>query len=337
MRFSIVVPVYNVADYLGTCMSSILAQKLEDDEIILVDDGSTDGKSGALCDDYAAAHPGLVRVIHQQNGGLGAARNTGIEAARGEWLLFVDSDDRIAPNTLETLARQLHHTEAKMIVFDFCYETEQGILPSEPRQSAVTGAPQSLATDPELLLDSPSACFRLWHRSLFADGTIRFPARVWYEDLCTTPKALLRAGQIVQIPDVLYFYYQRQGSIMRNANLRRNLEILDALETVRAYYETQGALETHRAWLCVLSVDNAIQAARRVLMADPKADYLPDFVAYLQTHYPDYRSVAELRRLGRKKLLLLKLLEGRHYKAARAIFRATALLRSIKPVRNETK
>ena len=137
MRFSIVVPVYNVADYLGTCMSSILAQKLEDDEIILVDDGSTDGKSGALCDDYAAAHPDLVRVIHQQNGGLGAARNTGIEAARGEWLLFVDSDDRIAPNTLETLARQLPHTEAKMIVFDFCYETEQGILPSEPRQSAV--------------------------------------------------------------------------------------------------------------------------------------------------------------------------------------------------------
>ena len=74
MRFTIVVPVYNVADYLGTCMSSILAQKLEDDEIILVDDGSTDGKSGALCDDYAAAHPDLVRVIHQQNGGLGAAR-----------------------------------------------------------------------------------------------------------------------------------------------------------------------------------------------------------------------------------------------------------------------
>ena len=89
---SIVVPVYKVRDYLPGCLDSILANDTSDCEIILVDDGSPDD-SGAICDRYAQAHPDLIRVIHQDNGGLGAARNTGVANAKGEWLFFIDSDD----------------------------------------------------------------------------------------------------------------------------------------------------------------------------------------------------------------------------------------------------
>jgi len=321
MKFSVIVPVYNVADYLPACVDSLLAQRCDDWEIILVDDGSTDGKCPALCDRLAAEHPGLIRVIHQANGGLGAARNTGVEAARGDYLLFVDSDDTIEPQTLERLSACVAESHAEMYIFDFCYVTETGERPGEPRLSAVSGKPVSLAEEPELLLDSPSACFRLWRRALFADGSLRFPGRVWYEDLCTTPKALLRAERIVQLPDRLYRYLLRPGSIMRNDNLRRNLEILNALETTRAYYEAEGALERFRPWLCFLAVDSVLAAARRVLLADPKAEYLPDFLNYVRKHYPDYRKNELLPRLGKKKLVLLKLLEGEHYAAARALFR----------------
>ena len=108
---------------------------------------------------------------------------------------------------------------------------------------------------------------------------------------------------------------------MRNDNLRRNLEILNALETTRAYYEAEGALERFRPWLCFLAVDSVLAAARRVLLADPKAEYLPDFLNYVRKHYPDYRENELLPRLGKKKLVLLKLLEGEHYAAARALFR----------------
>ena len=104
MIFSVVIPVYNVKDYLPKCIDSVLAQDFEDYEVILIDDGSTDGESGAICDRYAAAHPERIRAIHKPNGGVGEARNVGIEAAQGEYLIFIDSDDYIAPDMFRVLA-----------------------------------------------------------------------------------------------------------------------------------------------------------------------------------------------------------------------------------------
>ena len=107
---------------------------------------------------------------------------------------------------------------------------------------------------------------------------------------------------------------------MRNDNLKRNLEILNALETVRTDFEAEGALEQFRPWLTYLAVDSVLAAARRVLLADPKAPFLPDFLDYVKQYYPDYRSCKLLPNLGRKKLILLKLLEGKHYRLAKTMF-----------------
>ena len=105
-QFSIIVPVYNVQNYLAACVKSVAEQPGPRDwECILVDDGSTDS-SGQICDVLAAEIPGL-RVLHQQNGGLANARNTGLAAAKGEWVLFLDSDDAMAPGLLETMRREL--------------------------------------------------------------------------------------------------------------------------------------------------------------------------------------------------------------------------------------
>ena len=97
-QFSIIIPVYRVEEYLEKCVDSILAQTCQDFELLLIDDGSPDG-SGAICDRYAASHPNQVRALHQPNGGAGAARNRGIELAQGDYLLFVDGDDWLAPNS----------------------------------------------------------------------------------------------------------------------------------------------------------------------------------------------------------------------------------------------
>ena len=99
MKLSIIVPVYNVEKHLVHCLESIAAQMCDDYELLLIDDGSTDA-SGALCDVFAREHPECrVVVIHQSNGGLSAARNAGIDRARGEYITFVDSDDYIDPHT----------------------------------------------------------------------------------------------------------------------------------------------------------------------------------------------------------------------------------------------
>ena len=131
MRFSVVIPVYNVASYLTGCVSSVLNSTETDYEIILVDDGSTDGRSGPLCDTLAARCPNRIRVIHQKNLGLGGARNTGLEAAQGEYLFFLDGDDTISPEALSILSQaveKFHHPD--VIAFFLELWPEGGSVPT---------------------------------------------------------------------------------------------------------------------------------------------------------------------------------------------------------------
>lgn len=327
MRFSVIVPVYNVAEYLPACMDSLLMQSCWDWEIILVDDGSTDG-SAMLCDEYAKAHPEWVRVIHQENGGLGAARNTGLEAARGEYLLFVDSDDFLTEDALDCLSRCIEETGADMITFGFYYGIDQRRIPGEA--SPLEGLPPfCLEQQPQLLLQTPSACLRLWHRRLFDDPAVRFPGRVWFEDLRTTPKALPACKRIVALPQRLYVYRQREGSIIHSPNLGRNLELLEALEDLRTFFQNQGWMEAYGSWLECLAVDSVLYSAQRVLMADPNASFLPEFIRYLKTAFPDYRTNPLLPRLGKKKRMVLWLLERQRYGLLRGIFTGKARIRQI--------
>ena len=110
MVLSVVIPVYNVAQYLEQCVDSVLASQETDYEILLVDDGSTDGVCPGICDRYALANPDRIRVIHQENQGLGGARNTGLAQALGEYVFFVDSDDYLAPEALSVVIRQIRQT-----------------------------------------------------------------------------------------------------------------------------------------------------------------------------------------------------------------------------------
>ena len=326
MLVSVVIPVYNVKDYLEKCVDSVLAQDCGDYEIILVDDGSTDGVSPGLCDRYALANPDRIRVIHQENQGLGGARNTGLEAARGEYLFFVDSDDRIVPHALSYLEGQIRQTHADMYLFRLFYDRDGVLTPADPLR-VPTDVVLHPAQCPELLLESPSASVRVCRRSLFLEGQIRFPAGIWYEDLATTPKCLLHARSVVALSEPLYCYLLRDGSIMRNANLKRNLEILDVLGSVRAYYESNGVLDQYRDVLCYLAVDNALMAAQRVLMGDPNADYLPLFLQTVAQDYPDYRQNPLLPGLGKRKMLVLNLLERRRYGTIRFLFSTLHTLR----------
>lgn len=128
-QFSIIIPVYRVEEYLEKCVDSILAQTCQDFELLLIDDGSPDG-SGAICDRYAASHPNQVRALHQPNGGAGAARNRGIELAQGDYLLFVDGDDWLAPNLLEDLSASIAATPADLYLFGALVERDGKVTAS---------------------------------------------------------------------------------------------------------------------------------------------------------------------------------------------------------------
>lgn len=125
MFFSILIPVYQVEKYLRQCVDSVLAQSEKDFEIVLVDDGSTDG-SGAICDEYAARFPAIVRVIHQENKGLLLARRTAIRAAHGQWFVHLDSDDYMLPGALEAIRETAERNDADLVLCKVAYGNEGG-------------------------------------------------------------------------------------------------------------------------------------------------------------------------------------------------------------------
>lgn len=317
---SIIVPVYKVRDYLPGCLDSILANDTSDCEIILVDDGSPDD-SGAICDRYAKTHPDLIRVIHQANGGLGAARNTGLAEAKGEWLFFIDSDDTIAPDSLRVLKEAILLGGADVIGFQFC--ADDGANPPRPQSCGfdAVAEPFRLSDRKDYLLSLPSAWMRIWKRSLFLESGIRYPSRVWYEDIRTTAKLLALSDGIRVLPDHLYNYLSRPGSIMNAKNLERNREILEAMDDVLDWYRRENLFEDYRDELCAMTVENVLLAASvRVARADPKSPLLREFADYTAKAFPDWKLNPCRKRLSRSKRLALALVEHRQYWLLKQLF-----------------
>ena len=320
LKLSIVIPIYKVEDYLPACLDSVLLPEREDYEIIAVDDGSPD-RSGQIAEEYAARYPALIRVIHQPNGGLGAARNTGIEAAKGEYLLFLDSDDSLSPGALSEMLDALS-TGTDVYVFDFLTVDEQGRELSYTTGSSIDGV-FTLAEHPELLLDAPNAWNKLWRRSLFEKSGIRYPPRLWYEDLATSPGLYLQAESICAVHRPWVRYLLRQGSIMNSKALSRNREIIDAVDLTLEAFRRAGQYERFASALEAMAVRHQLLfATTRVNSADKSSPLQRELKADLEAKFPRWRENPWLSRFSAQHRLLLKLIGGEHYGAVHALMAA---------------
>ena len=322
MLISVIIPVYNVKDYLHDCVASVLKNSFNDYEIILVDDGSTDGVSGQLCDEIASGHPELIRVIHQENKGLGGARNTGIVNALGDYLLFLDSDDSITDDTLPLLAEKITSSGADIIAFNFNNVYPDGSKVPVSANYIQPSEAFKLSEHTEYLLSLPTACGRVWKKTLFTESGIEFPSKVWYEDIRTTTKLFALAGSILTIPDALYIYYQRNDSIMHTPNILRNREIIDAFDDILVWFKGNGMYEEYKDVLCQLAIDNVYVAASvRVLREDTKHPLLCEFSQYMDNNFPGYQNSPYIAKLPKMKKLAYKLLRGKHYKLLALLFK----------------
>ena len=321
MRFSVVIPAYNVADYLEKCVASVAAQTCADWEAILVDDGSTDGATGGLCDALAGRYGARVRVIHQGNGGLGAARNTGLSAAAGEYVVFLDSDDYIAPDMLETLAARIDATHCDVYTFGFFVDKDGAVGPAQLDDLPV-GRPFTLEEYPRLLLATPNAWNRIYRREFFLNSGVRYPGKVWFEDIRTTMKLFALAQSVETVDRALYYYVVRQGSITRNAGADRNREILEAFDDLLDFYKSRGLYARYEKELCRLAIDHIYLAASvRVLRIDRHHPLLGEFAAYMKARFPAYARNPYLSELSRARRLAFDLLEKKRYGALALLFR----------------
>ena len=222
MKLSIIVPIYNVATYLRKCVDSLLAQDISDYEIILVDDGSTDD-SGAIADEIAASPKSSpegkdfsIKVIHQANAGLSAARNTGIAAAQGDYILFVDSDDYLQPNTLGALLEQAERYNLDVLRFRYQNVKESGEAFAPYKDMTNYNDYSVVPIDGLTFLNErmSTQCYawqfivktEIVRQELFTPG-------IYFEDTDWTPRILLRAKRIASTDLVVYNYLWREGSI----------------------------------------------------------------------------------------------------------------------------
>lgn len=207
---SIIVPVYNVENYLKRCIESIINQTYNHLEIILVDDGSTDN-SGAICDEYSQKDS-RIRVIHKENGGLSSARNAGLDICTGEYVSFIDSDDFVSASFVEQMLNLLLTNDCDIVKCSFVRGTNNRFNGEDTEKSAIVTLLGREATYNSQY--SVIACDKLYKISLFYD--IRFPLVKKCEDEATYYKLAYAAKKVCITKRALYYYFMSENSIMRN-------------------------------------------------------------------------------------------------------------------------
>ena len=247
---SIIVPVYKVEPYLHKCVESLLNQDLSKDdyEIVLVDDGSTDACPG-VCDDYEARFDN-VKVVHRENGGLSAARNSGINVATGKYVQFVDSDDYLEPNVLKTLVDKIETEGLDVLRFNYQNVNEQYDVfePNKESKPFVDYSDEPCDGLTFLTERLGYGCYA-WQFILRREllDSCRFKEGIYFEDTEWTPRMLTKATRVSSTELLVYNYLQRQGSITQSVDHKKKKKVLDdKMLLIDAMCEQKALVEDKR-------------------------------------------------------------------------------------------
>lgn len=256
VTISVIIPVYNVQEYLNSCVESVVSQTYRALQIILVNDGSTD-ESGGLCDAWATLDERIM-VIHQKNGGLSAARNTGVRYATGEYVLFLDSDDFWDDTeAVAKLMRRVEQTSPDVLQYSYKKYTE-GTGEKVPYFSIPVAMPLLKTKDEQIAFlvrngyYIASACNKLVKRSLLTEE-LQFREGVYSEDIEWCAKLMLAAKSMDFIPEAFYCYRMRKGSISNTVSDKKCTDLCDNVIACfrlleEAPDEIQASLSTYLAF-----------------------------------------------------------------------------------------
>lgn len=270
---SIVVPIYNVENYLNHCVETLKKQTYSNIEIILVDDGSPDN-CGKICDELAKKDSRIV-VVHKSNGGLSDARNAGIDVSNGSYIMFVDSDDYVADNMVERCLIKIKQDESDVVIFNhYCVNTNGEIYERTQDYPEILHIMSGTEAVEKIYQNETWYFVMAWNKmyrsSLFAN--LRFPVGKLHEDEFTSYKVLYESKKVSYLKDALYYYtISRDGSIMGTKYSYRNMDKIEALlertqffltigdKKMAAMAAVRGIAYLHEAWtkLDLSVVENA--------------------------------------------------------------------------------
>ena len=314
MRFSLIVPVYNVQKYINRCMDSLVNQSFRDYEIILVDDESPDG-SVAIAEEYRKKDPERIQILHQKNTRQGGARNNGVRHARGEYLLFIDSDDYVSSEMLETVDRRLKETPCDILSFGNIPVDEEGKeLPQQVYGEFAPGLYRPMKD--RSVVSMPGAPWgKAFRREFYVNTGFQFPEKVLYEDV-TTRILYAQAQTICVCPDRLYYYVHRENSSMTQKLSDRQLDILKVTELVRREFQRLGLYEDFREQLELSLIYCVLCIVEIVSNVQWNHELMKPLAEYLKTAFPDYRenSAASPELIRELDCLTAMDLKGYHFR-----------------------
>lgn len=303
LRFSIIIPVYNVEKYIRKCLDSIVAQTFSDYEVILVNDETPDN-SMAIVQEYVDVDPIHFHVIHQKNKGPGGARNTGIAAARGEYLVFVDSDDYIRSDMLEGLDQKLHENECDMLMLDFFCVYDSGKMERNNLWGLREGLYDATAEKVYLRCGGQSWS-KVINRDFYLKANVPFPEKIIYEDQVTWI-LLVKAQRVYLWNEAVYFYYIREGSCVHSKISARELDIIASIDLIRRRFIDDGLYDKHKYWIEVTLLASLLNTFHKINMVDPDSELLIPIAEYTDQYFTAYDDNPYLSDWDRRRLELVR-------------------------------
>lgn len=242
MKISVIVPVYNVENYLVKCLESLVMQSYQDIEILVVNDGSTDG-SEQIIRQYARKYPDKIKPFNKKNGGLSDARNFGIDYASGAYIGFVDSDDYVTADMFGEMVRLAEKHDVKMVICNIQKVDQNGRITQKLTQ--LPGMPEKIELEDKFSVFSDIsyfACNKIFRKDLFEEK--RFKKGAHFEDIQLIPQLLLECKAVAQTQKFHYQYLERTDSITKT-HTERGLDILQAIKDVEICFSGSHYAQRH--------------------------------------------------------------------------------------------
>ena len=321
-KVSVIVPVYNVDKYVDKCLNSLVNQTLNDIEIIVVNDGSTDA-SEEIVKKYINKYPNLIKYIKQENQGLSDARNNGLKLVTSDYVMFVDSDDYVCNNILEKMYNKILEENSDFVICGNNVVNEEDLIISSTYPNMNDN--QDIIT--KMLLGNLCAWNKIIKKELLEDKDLAFRSRVWYEDIDFSFKLFIKAKKMSFLEENLYNYLLRDGSIMNSKNLSRNLELLDAFDAIISYTKKYNVYEKYYKEIEFLAINHIyISCIVRIITnlnvdKKEKNKLLKKMLEYMDNNFLGYPKNGYIKKLSNNRKIIYYLLRLKLYGIVKMIFR----------------
>lgn len=306
---SVIVPVYNVESYLKRCLNSLVNQTLNDIELILVNDASTDNSLNIL-KNYASEYNNIIVIDSKVNLRQGGARNLGIQKATGEYIGFVDSDDWVSLDMFEKLYKKAVETNSDVVDSDYHIANDDSILEVVTSNTTHQLGDLTLSKKKSLIINTGRMWTKIFKREIFSKHNISFPEKLTYEDNPVLPILLANAQKLSKVEEPLYFYFKNTNS---TTTIKDSYHHFDRLKTSiilleefkdRALFDTyQEELEYRFTELYYMNtIYICLSKFRR-----PEVDYLLKMRKYMRENFPEYRKNQYFNLVGRRTRIISKI------------------------------